>query len=328
MQGYCAVVIKWVFKGELTSLSSSVSLVTMVCNRVPSLTLSLGLLLGLLSGHQSPVKAQFSAPNLGTPVSSGGRTLQFSPPDRGAPESADGGATRRSDCIHVVPLMPVDDRNIHFGLTYQEHPQFYWYIGSAKAGLESAKIIIERDNNQGSIEEVHRVNVSLPPTLNDGEHILQFSAPPDEPGLAVGELYRWYLEIQCNPLDLQDPTSLMIYEGWIERVEPDADFAQGSTCGEVSLEPAYQYGTAGIWFDYLQEMVGTLDAWSYILSGFGIIQPETDVHILNDETETVSEESHISFYSLIRKPSSPHESDPHESDLDLGHRQEWILDLE
>ncbi|WP_159784198.1 DUF928 domain-containing protein [Sodalinema gerasimenkoae] len=300
----------------------------MVCNRVPSLTLSLGLLLGLLSGHHSPVKAQFSAPNSETPISSGGRTLQFSPPDRGAPDSADGGATRRSDCIHVVPLMPVDDRNIHFGLTYQEHPSFYWYIGSAKAGLESAKIIIERDNNQGDIEEVHRVNVSLPSTLNDREHILQFSASPDEPGLAVDELYRWYLEIQCNPLDLQDPTSLMIYEGWIERVEPDVEIAQGSTPREASSELAYQYGTAGIWFDYLQEMVSTLDAWSYILSGFGIIQPETDVDILRDETETVSEEPNVTFYPLVRHPSSSDETDPDETDLDLGHHQEWILDLE
>lgn len=58
----------------------------MVCNRVSSLTLlSLGLLLGLLSSHQRPLSAQFSTPNTGTPISSGGRRLQFSPPDRGAP---------------------------------------------------------------------------------------------------------------------------------------------------------------------------------------------------------------------------------------------------
>ena len=212
----------------------------MVCNRVSSLTLlSLGLLLGLLSSHQRPLSAQFSTPNTGTPISSGGRRLQFSPPDRGAPESADGGATRRSDCLEVVPLMPVDPRNVHFGLTYQEHPTLYWYLGSAQEGLESAEIIIEGETPNGDIEDVHRASVSLPPNLSQRDHILSFSAPSNEPGLVTGQSYRWFLEIQCNPRAMEDPTSLMIYQGWIERVEPEAEVAQtvnpGSECRRIRL---------------------------------------------------------------------------------------------
>ncbi len=273
----------------------------MVCNRISSLTLlSLGLWLGLLSSHQRPVNAQFSSPNRGTPIRSGGRTLEFSPPDRGAPESADGGATRQPDCMEVVPLMPVDNRNVHFGLTYQEHPNFYWYMGNAQAGLESAEIIIERDNHNGEIEEVHRATISLPPTLSERDHILSFSAPANEPGLVTGESYRWFLEVQCNPVAMQDPTSLMIYQGWIERVEPDVEVAQHLSQSQNVEEPAYLYGTQGIWFDYLHQMTSHFEAWSYILAGFGIIPPDTDVEVISAIGQDCPDQANIQFFPILR----------------------------
>lgn len=82
--------------------------------------------------------------------------------------------------------MPVDPRNVHFGLTYQEHPTLYWYLGSAQEGLESAEIIIEGETPNGDIEDVHRASVSLPPNLSQRDHILSFSAPSNEPGLVTG----------------------------------------------------------------------------------------------------------------------------------------------
>lgn len=284
----------------------------MVSHPVSSLTLSLGLLLGLLSNAPSPVNAQLSVPSQGTPLNFEGQAVEFSPPDRGAPDSAEGGATRRSDCIHVVPLMPIDDHQAHFGLTYQEHPSLYWYIGSAKVGLETAEIIIERDNNSGEIEEVHRVSVALPPNLHEQEHILRFSPSPDEPGLQVGDSYRWYLEIQCNPLNSQDPTTLAIYDGWIERIEPDPEQAAWLDNHDNPEEAAYRYGRAGIWFDYLEEMVDSLDAWPYILRGFDVIAADTQIEIMDnraiaadhDPSQVSVESSQIEFFSLNRDRSS------------------------
>lgn len=290
----------------------------MVCHPVSSLTLSLGLLLSFLGSPLTPVNAQFSAPSQGTPLNSEGRSLQFSPPDRGAPDSTEGGATRRSDCIHVVPLMPIDDDQTYFGLTYQEYPSLYWYIGSAKAGLERAEIIIERDNNAGDVEEVHRVSVDLPPNLNEQEHILRFSPSRDEPSLDVGETYRWYLEIQCNSHNIQDPTTLAIYDGWIERVEPDPALAAQLENPDDAKDAAYLYGSAGIWFDYLEEMVNTLDAWPYILRGFDVIAADTQIEIVDpmaiasdgDGPQASVEMPEIQFFSLHRDRSSDHDTPP------------------
>ncbi|MFO8039078.1 MAG: DUF928 domain-containing protein [Sodalinema sp.] len=282
----------------------------MVCHPVSSLTVSLGLLLGLLSSPLTPVKAQFSAPSQDTPLHSQRRAVQFSPPDRGAPDSAEGGATRRSDCIHVVPLMPTDDDQTYFGLTYQEHPSFYWYIASAKAGLETAEIIIERDNNTGDIEEVHRVSVALPPNLNEQEHILRFSPSANESGLEVGETYRWYLEIQCNPQNIQDPTSLAIYDGWIERVEPDPELAARLEHRDDAQEAAYLYGSAGIWFDYFEEMVNSLDAWPQVLRDLDLIAADTQIEIASpgNGSQASRESPEIQFFSLNRDRSSDERS--------------------
>ncbi|KPQ40320.1 MAG: protein of Unknown Function containing DUF928 domain [Phormidium sp. OSCR] len=278
----------------------------MVCHPVSSLTLSLGLLLGLLSSPLTPVKAQFPTPSQETPLNSQGRAVQFSPPDRGAPDSTEGGATRRSDCIHVVPLMPTDDEQAYFGLTYQEHPSLYWYIGSAKAGLETAEIIIERDNNSGDIEEVHRVTVPLPPNLNEQEHILRFSPSPDEPGLEVGQTYRWYLEVQCNLQDRQDPTTLAIYDGWIERVDPDPEQTVELENTNNAQDLAYLYGSAGIWFDYLDVMVNRLDAWPDILTDLDLIAADTQIEIASpgDGPRTSMEMPQIQFFSFNRDRSS------------------------
>ncbi len=281
----------------------------MAYHPVSSLTVSLGLLLGLLSSPLTPVKAQFPAPSQETPLNSQGRAVEFSPPDRGAPDSAEGGATRRSDCIHVVPLMPSDDEQAYFGLTYQEHPSLYWYIASAKAGLETAEIIIERDNNSGDIEEVHRVSVALPPNLNQQEHILRFSPSADEPGLEVGETYRWYLEIQCNLQDRQDPTTLAIYDGWIERIEPEPEQAVELDNTNNAQDLAYLYGSAGIWFDYLDVMVNRLDAWPDILTDLDLIAADTQIEIASpgDGPRTSMEMPQIQFFSLNRDRLSGHD---------------------
>lgn len=278
----------------------------MVYHPVSSLTVSLGLLLGLLSSPLTPVNAQLSAPSQDPPLNSPRRVVQFSPPDRGAPESTEGGATRRSDCIHVVPLMPLDDTQTYFGLTYQEHPSLYWYIGSAKAGLERAEIIIERDNNANDIEQVHRVTVALPPNLNEEEHILRFSPSPDEPGLDIGETYRWYLEVQCNPNNIQDPTTLAIYDGWIERVEPEAELASQLDNSNDPQETADLYGSAGIWFDYLDIMVNRLDAWPQILRTLDLIAADTQIEItvLDDPPQASIERPQIELFSLNRDRSS------------------------
>lgn len=241
-------------------------------------TLTLGIAIELaIAPRWSPARAQFSPPDRGAPLSADGGAARFSPPDRGAPESADGGATRRTDCIHVTPLMPSDENNAHFGLTYSARPEMYWYIGSAKAGLESASVIIERDTDDGDIETLREVDVTLPDDLSAAPRILELDWSPDEAGLEAGEDYRWYLEVQCNPARPSDPTAIASYIGWIERVEANPDLE--ARLSEESDDPvalARIYGEAGLWFDYMNQLVDTSGAWNYLLRGFRLLPEESE----------------------------------------------------
>lgn len=223
----------------------------------------------------APVRAQFEPPDRGAPLTADGGAARFSPPDRGAPETTDGGATRRVECIHITPLMPTDDRQVYFGLTSNAQPDLYWYINSAKAGLEDAQIVIERDTADGFIETVRVVEVTLPENLSDGPQILHLDWSPEDGSLEAGTSYRWYLEVQCNLSNPNDPTSLVSYSGWIERTEPQPELEAQLAAANDPVERASIYGEAGLWFDYMNQLIETGNAWNYLLKGFRLISEDS-----------------------------------------------------
>lgn len=102
---------------------------------------------------------------------------------------------------------------------------------------------------------------------------------------------------------MEDPTSLMIYQGWIERVEPEAEVAQQLTQGQNVEESAYLYGTQGIWFDYLHQMTRHLNAWSYILAGFGVIPPDTDVEVVRPMQQDCPDQATIQVLPIWHQSS-------------------------
>ncbi|MBP0002523.1 MAG: DUF928 domain-containing protein [Cyanobacteria bacterium SBC] len=294
---------------ELVSLASRFikkQLLIMVRNHsllsFAALTCSLSLELALVAGFSTPSLAQFSPPDRGTPLTADGGAARFSPPDRGAPESADGGATRRGECIHITPLIPRDNIDEYYGLTADGRPNLYWYVGSAKTGLDNATLVIEQDTPDGGIATIRETQVDLPDSLADRPQVLRWSWPSEEDALSEG-LYRWYLEIQCNPDNPSDPTTKLVMGGWIERSNPSSEVTAALENTTDPVEQALIYGEEGFWFDYTARLLTVPGAWNYLLQGFRTISETSAATV--DDTEPMAE---VEFLPVVNLQSSETET--------------------
>ncbi|OAB62165.1 hypothetical protein AY599_26715 [Leptolyngbya valderiana BDU 20041] len=264
-------------------------------NRARSVaTLVLTLSLAVAGGVSPSAIAQFSPPDRGTPLAADGGAARFAPPDRGAPESADGGATRQGDCISITPLVPTDETGEYYGLSADGRPTLYWYIASAKAGLETATIAIERDTPDGRIETVSEAAIALPTDLADRPYVLQRAWSEDEDALDPQMPYRWYLEVQCNPAKPNDPTTKLVMGGWLERADPSPELIDALSNASDPLERAQLYGEAGFWFDYMANLLDASQTWNYLLRGFQVISEESEATVVENDPNT-----EIEFLSVV-----------------------------
>jgi len=207
--------------------------------------------------------AQFDPADRPPPLSAGGGGARFSPPERNAPESAAGGATRNS-CVSMSPLVPTDANGSYYGLTASGRPDLHLYaLRAAGTRAERATLFIyEYSATDPSFEPAYEETFALPEVTRS---IVRVGIDEDaEFELDPAKQYEWYIEIECEP-GSADPTTLAFTYGWIERTE--ADPVGLGTVG--TNEAAAAYGEAGIWFEYLNNLVSANpDNWEYVLSGF------------------------------------------------------------
>jgi hypothetical protein len=166
---------------------------------------------------------------------------EYIPPERGLPGRREGGGTR-GDCLssyqRLTALMPVTN----FGKTIAEYPTFFWYIPDVQPEAAEFVLLDENDN------ELYRTRFQV--TGDSGVISLSLPENAGMPPLEVGKDYHWYFSLVCDEVDRSgDPYT----EGWIQRVEPDADLvAQLETVAERD-RPAV-YAAAGIWHDALASL--------------------------------------------------------------------------
>jgi hypothetical protein len=175
---------------------------------------------------------------------------QYIPRDRGLPGRREGGGTR-GDCLRsaanatrpstLTALMP--DKNL--GLTTSDTPTLFWYVPENAAS--AAEFILMDDNDS----EVYKARFRV--TGEAG--IISLSLPEEAglPPLAVGKDYHWSFALICSTQETSDNSGIVYTEGWIQRIEPDAQL-QARLAGAAEPDRAAIYAEAGIWQDAIASL--------------------------------------------------------------------------
>ena len=201
----------------------------------------------------------------------------FNPPKRGLPPASAGGATRGRYCVEknqlLTPLLPKE----RLGLTFSEHPSFFWHV--PQKTVETAEFVIyETDQNGMEGDVVYETTLTLPTKAG----IMKFTLPTNSSPLKVGKRYRWDLTLIC---DESASGTIPQIEGWIERTQPEANLSKALEQANLRKRPSL-YAEAGIWHEALASLVElrctepnnfkVINDWRRFLQSVGLSQFASD----------------------------------------------------
>ncbi len=161
---------------------------------------------------------------------------QFRPPNRGMPGRREGGGTRGGCPIQqpgLTALMPESN----LGRTLAPDPTFFWYV--PQNSVAAAEFVLLDASNS----EIYKAQMAVPTEAG----IVRLTLPQDQPPLELGQSYRWYFSLICEPLDR---SADMFTSGWVERVEPSAELSAALATAPAADLPKL-YAEAGLWQDAL-----------------------------------------------------------------------------
>lgn len=214
--------------------------------------LTLGLMLVSLPALHPTLRAQ--SPNSENTLAQ--TPVPFVPPqlpDRGAPSGRHkGAASRPSGCPRInMPLIALVPDN-EPGLTVAESPTFWFHVPALPESARSAEFILQ--DSSGS--DIYKTRFTLPETSG----IIKVTLPSLQPiSLKIGERYRWYFKIYCQP----ENTALYF---WVD--------------GQIERVPENAYPANSIWYDLLTnlaerrrtapENANLRDEWTNLLKEVGL----------------------------------------------------------
>jgi len=138
------------------------------------------------------------------------------PPDTGTPNGQTGGADRPivTKCPNTERLVTAFmDRDLK---VVSESPDFWFYVPYTSENVDSLSFTIL--NEQGQYVERQEM---IP--LADRPGFIKLQLPTTHPSLEVGQRYRWFFSVYCDPENNEDRISV---RGVIERVVVSSDFWQ------------------------------------------------------------------------------------------------------
>lgn len=164
---------------------------------------------------------------------------QFRPSNRGLPGRREGGGTR-GGCPLQQPKLTALIPPSNLGQTLAPYPTFFWYLPQNAA--TAAEFVLLDANNA----EIYKTQVTLPAEAGVVSLTLPQDLAPDRL-LEVGQSYRWYFSLICDPLDR---SADMFTSGWVERVEPSAEL-NNALAVALAADVPNLYAKAGLWYDAL-----------------------------------------------------------------------------
>ncbi|NJM97520.1 MAG: DUF928 domain-containing protein [Phormidesmis sp. RL_2_1] len=175
----------------------------------------------------------------------------FMPPRRDAPrQTIPAGSRDEKRCNGDKTLIRPVVSESNYSLTFAARPTIFVEMPETKA--EQVLLVLQ---NEISGE---RMETMLPITEIDENGIAKFQLPEDQPSLAIGQDYQWFLAVICqNSLQPSDP----LFTGWVQRVAFSTEVAQMLD----SFSPAQQvtwFAERGHWQDMISVLLQHPDAFN------------------------------------------------------------------
>lgn len=173
------------------------------------------------------------------------------PSGLGAPGRRESAGTRGcgfGNPANLIALLPPEN----IGLTTEAYPRFYWYMPLSQAQFVEFSLFEVSENGEESEIYLSRFAVSG----EAGIVSLQLPETASIPALEMGDRYRWQVDAYCNP---QSESGDLQIQGWVQRQQPDADFAAHLDDASPS-EQAALYAQNGVWFDAIEAYATALAA--------------------------------------------------------------------
>jgi hypothetical protein len=187
--------------------------------------------------QKQPTQADATKPPQPTPV--------YKPPQVGAPGGRVGGGTRGvgGDLLNLAALAPN-----HVGLTTQAQPMLYWYL----SGTSNFPLIFTLSDYK-AVKPLVEKQIKMPQQAGIfGISLKEFGIQ-----LEPGTVYRWFVSIVP---DQERRARDLVAGAMIELAPPSEALNDKIRVSANSVETAYAYAEAGIWYDALMALGEAIDS--------------------------------------------------------------------
>ena len=129
----------------------------------------------------------------------------------------------------------------HSGKTVSGHPNFWVYFPYSNDQISHVEFVLQNEAR----EDVWRSQSNV----NQDTGYQNFSLPKNEAPLEVGQWYRWYVKVYCQP----HVASAQYVQSWVKRIPLTSTLY-------VELQQESQqhhkiYGNYGIWYDAVDRLL-------------------------------------------------------------------------
>lgn len=153
-----------------------------------------------------------------------------------APKQPGSNITRSGSCSpnatgELTALAPFS----HVGQTTTTHPTFAWFVPDQASYPLEFRLFLNQ-------QRLYRTE------MQSQSGIMQFTLPPTENGLTVGQNYTWQVVLVCNP---NSPSANIVAMAEIGVVKASSELQRKLATLQNSQQRADLYAKQGLWFDAL-----------------------------------------------------------------------------
>ena len=202
----------------------------------------------------------------------------YKPTPRGIPNVRVSGGTRSPaglSCIsdpqapQLTSIFPDDD----LGYTTDSYPAFQWYMPSNNASHVEFHLYEVVNEDEGIYEPIYQT--AFVPNPNAGIATLQLPQTTGLAPLSSDNYYYWSVEVYCP----DDPTAVMMAEGFVELLTPDPGLA-AELANSDGISRAAIAAENSLWFDATRALTDHLKtqpndhqaiaSWQTLLESIGL----------------------------------------------------------
>jgi Domain of Unknown Function (DUF928) len=168
------------------------------------------------------------------------------PPKTGTPigDSNPGGKRPETTCKETIQPLTALLANNGSDFTTSEYPTFWFYIPYSSEEIRNIKFLLLDGKERRTI---YRTSIKL--TGKPG--IIKVTIPTEQKyALKVNELYRWRLNLDCNPDKTLEPD--LEVDAWVRRKEIDSQLE--NELKAIPNQKYVAYGNNNIWYDAINNL--------------------------------------------------------------------------